>query len=110
MKENKIIHREQMREILLSSGIVWESLNDDMHWKIGDINFFPTTEKWNVLKKDIYSKGVMDLIDYIKSECQPKDIGLIPKLSVDQIFDIAKKVKPSNLYKICEEIHKEIYK
>lgn len=57
--------------------------------------------------------GIFKLIEFLgtlkksKSEAEKSGINYI---SVAKIFDIAKRVNPPNLYNVCEEIHKAIYK
>lgn len=105
MNEFKQQMREVCRKAFQAKGIEWESLNQDLHWKIGPVNFYPTTGKWRDESTDEVGEGYKDLIKYLK----PKPVG-VKQLSPEQMFEIAKKVKPMNLNAVCEALHKAIYK
>lgn len=101
--------KEQMKEVckkaLEAKGIEWKSFNNDLHWKIGSVNFYPTTGKWRDESTEETGEGYKDLIKYLK----PKPLS-VKALTPEQMFDIAKKVKPMNLNAVCEALHKAIYK
>jgi len=102
-KEQK---REEARQALTTKGIEFKSLNNDLHWVIGTINFYPTTGKWcDFENTSINGDGYKSLLRHLK----PK-LNAIKQLTVDQIFDIAKHSKDRSLMGICTAIHKEIYK
>ncbi len=106
MNKEKEYNIKRSREILTDHRIKWESFNNDYHWKIGKIDYFPSTLKW--ISGEDRGIGIEELLKYIQ------DIPRIEKnhicLSVEEIFNIAKKVKPLNLEKVCEAIHKAVYK
>lgn len=99
------IRKENAKE-LSRAGIKWESLNNDLHWKIGNIDFYPTTSVWNCNATEEGGCCVEDLIDYLKKIKQKSGIK---RLSTEQMFEIAKRVKPMNLNSVCVALHKEIY-
>lgn len=90
---------------LASNGIAWKSFNNNLHWKIGPVNFYPTTGKWRDESTDEVGDGYKELIKYLK----PKPM-YTKSLSPEQMFEIAKKVKPMNLMAVCTELHRQIYK
>lgn len=103
IKEQK---RNEARQALTEKGIEFRSLNNDLHWVVGTINFYPTTGKWfDFENTGINGDGYKSLLRHLKPS-----IGKIKKVSVEEMFEIAKKVKPMNLESICEAIHKEVYK
>lgn len=110
MNAQKENNRKEAREILKENKIIYESFNNDMHWKIGRIDFYPTTLRWIDNGTDIKGIGYNILIDYIKESRQINDNPILMQLSVEQMFDIAKKVKPTNLLMLCAALHKAIYK
>ncbi len=124
MTQDKENNRINARKILNAKGIKFDSFNNDLHWKIGTVNFYPTTLKWRdditvddcVNKKNIkhnYGTGLKELIEYLRQATvsQAVESGAEPliKLSVEQIFDIAKKSKDKSLMGICTSIHERIY-
>lgn len=113
MKPDKEQARQYAKDILDKNNICYVSLNNDLHWKIGDIDFYPTSGKWIHNKRgkgdDVFGHGILYLLDYTKQKCQPKDLGLIKKLSIEQLFNIASHSKDKSLMGICTSIHKEIY-
>lgn len=97
--------------------IPYTSLNNDMHWKVIDVDFWPTSLKWQDLKSDKKGVGVFECIEYLRTKYPmyvytPKGIfnlqGVHP-LTVDQMFDIACHSKEKSLIGICRTLHKEIY-
>lgn len=100
-KEQK---REEARKALTAKGIVFQSFNDDYHWKIGTVNFYPTTGLFRDEANDHQDSGYKALIKYLNPK--PKSVK---QLTVEQIFDIAKRSKDRSLEGICEAIHKGIY-
>lgn len=109
MKENKEKNRTWAKDVLKRNGITYQSFNNDLHWKIGDIDFYPTTQKWSDKKNGSYGIHVEDLIDYIKSQPKPLEVNGIRKISIEELFYIAKKVQPLNLYDVCQAIHEAVY-
>lgn len=89
--------------------ISFEKLNNGIHWKIGSINFYPTTHKWFDETTGDRGRGLKEVVDFLKKQSAEASVIDRRKLSVDDIFNIAKKVYPHNLYDICTAIHKEIY-
>lgn len=105
MNEFKQQMREVCRKAFQSKGIEFESFNQDLHWKIGSVNFYPTTGKWRDESTDQTGDGYKELIKYLK----PKPM-YTKSLTPEQMFEIAKRVKPMNLMAVCTELHKAIYK
>lgn len=110
MNLTKEHNRECARKILNSKGIKFESLNNDLHWKIGTMNFYPTTLRWNDNYRNINGFGLNEMLKEIKPIITESSVIYKRQLSVEKMFNIAKKVKPCNLEKVCESLHKEIYK
>lgn len=115
MKQKAEFNKGIALEALRVANIKYDSFNNDLHWKIGSIDFWPTSLKWNDNYKNTKGQGVFQLIEHLRMTYpshtyNPYNKNIFPKtLSPDQIFDIAKKVKPMNLNAVCEAIHKEIY-
>ena len=99
------------KESFKEAKIPYHSFNNDMHWKIMDIDYWPTTLKWQDLKENKKGIGNKECIDYIKNKYP---MLFIPKgvqpLTVDQLFNIASHSKEKSLIGICRALHKEIYK
>ena len=110
MNAEKIYNREESRKYLTNAGIVFESFNKDLHWKIGSIDFFPTTLKWIDNDNDIKGIGWHILVEHIKKKESVRNYEPSNELSVEQMFNIAKKVKPMNLETVCKKLHEAIYK
>lgn len=91
---------------LFKAGIKWESLNNDNHWRINEIDFWPTTDKWLCPLTGETEYGVENLINYIQAKTPKKGIR---RLSIGQMFTIAARVRPTNLLMVCGALHKEIY-
>ncbi len=104
MNEFKEQKRNEARNALKAKGIVFESFNQDLHWKIGCVNFYPTTGLWKDEETDVEGHGYKDLIKYLA----PKPFSG-KKISVEKMFEIARKSKDRSLEGILTEIHKEIY-
>lgn len=101
-------NKEQNIEIAINRfkelGIKYKSLNNGFHWKINAFNFFPSTHKWNHDFNKTFGEDIDSFIDKIKT------VKFINKeLSVEEMFEIARKVKPMNLESVCIALHKEIY-
>lgn len=103
MSDEKIQRIERARKSLTKAGVEWKEFNDSYHFKIGKLDFWPSTGKW--ISGNDEGRGLDELLRFLK----PRN-GKAKVLTVEQIFDIAKKVKPLNLHDVCEAIHKEIYK
>lgn len=97
--------RETARRALNDKGISFTSFNNDYHWKIGSVNFYPTTGKWRDESTEKIGDGYKDLIKYLKP--RPIDTKV---LTPQQMFDMAKKVRPMNLMDVCIKLHQVIYK
>ena len=118
MNEIKKQNRRIAKDELLKAGIKYQSLNNDLHWKVGSINFFPTTGRWTDEQKNESGQGLKSFIRYIKinygmiePESEWKKINSYPnQLTVEQLFQIAAHSKDKSLEGICKEIHKEVYK
>ncbi len=108
MNKNKEINEKQAFEEFKKAGFNWESFNNGMQWRISGIDFYPTTHKWFDQKNEFKGYGIESFIKYIKSRQHKKEKG-IKILSSDDLFEIAKRVKPQSLNSICDAIHKEIY-
>ncbi len=96
---------QEARRLLKSAGLTWKEFNKGFHFKVNEIDFWPSTTKWMCPATGEVAYGIKELIAYLK----PKKIN-IKKLSPEQMFEIAKKVKPMNLMDVMKELHKEIYK
>jgi hypothetical protein len=103
MNRNKEYNREEAKKLLTKAGLTWDSFNNDTHWKVNGVDLWPTTYKWLCPDTGAIVKGIESLIEYIK----PKKVTV---LTADQMFEIAKKVKPMSLMLVCEALHKAIYK
>lgn len=89
-------------------GMEFKRLNNDTHWKFGRFNFFPTTHKWTDDLTKEYGHGIDSALIQLRSN--PDRPKLARYKTVEELFDIARKVKPMNLEAVCIAIHKEIYK
>lgn len=90
---------------LKRAGICWDSYNNDTHWKFSSIDFWPTTEKWQCSETGKTGEGVESLLKHLRRS-RTKNVKT---LSTEQMFDIAKKVRPMNLHAVCAALRKEIY-
>ena len=113
MKPNKEHLRMVASQSLIKAGINWTEHNNGYHFKIGHINFYPTTGLWQSdnIGGD-KGKGIDSLIRLLK-KINPlvevkyqKDIN---QLSVQQIAKIFTKNQDKSLMEKCEILHKEIY-
>ena len=105
MNSNKMYNRQRARNVLTSKGITWHTFNNDTHWKIGTIDFWPTTNKWIDNKNGLLKEGLEELVNHIivPYKQEPK------QLSVQQIAKIFTKNQDKSLMEKCELLHKEIY-
>lgn len=103
MTEEKLQRIQSARRSLAKAKIQWSEFNSGYHFKIGKTDFWPSTGKW--IDGNDEGFGIETMLNHIR----PKKSGSAKVLTVDQIFDVVKRVYPTNLYKICEAIHKEIY-
>lgn len=111
MKKSKEHMKIVATQCLIKNGIRWKELNNGYHFKIGHINFYPTTGLWQSdnIGGD-KGRGIDSLIRLLKKNnpiIKYKDN--INQLSVEQLFQIASHSKLKSLMGICEAIHKEIY-
>ena len=104
------------KESFKEAKITYNSFNNDMHWKIMDIDYWPTTLKWQDLKENKKGIGNKECIDYIKNKYPMMFIdkgisqfGVSKRLSVQQIAKIFTKNQDKSLMEKCELLHKEIY-
>lgn len=102
IKQDRI---KKAAQILKSSGFTWKEFNNGYHWRINEVDFWPTKDKWLCPLTGEIVYGLRALIAYLK----PKQIKT-KQLSVEQMFEISKKVKPMNLMAVMQALHKEIYK
>lgn len=109
MNETKKQERRLAKAELNDRGIKYQSFNNDLHWKVGVVDFFPTTGRWSNNITDESGQGLRSFIRYITKEEKTKPLDL-NRLSIEQLFEIAKKSKDKSLEGICGAIHKEIYK
>lgn len=58
--------KEQAINNLAYEGIKYTEHNNGYHFRIGKIDFFPTTGKWLDIDNDIKGNSVSSLISYIK--------------------------------------------
>ena len=107
LKEHK---REVARNLLKKANINFISLNNDMHWKVGHINFYPTTELWQSdnIGGD-KGKGIDSLLRFLKHKVVVENHELQRRLSVQEIAKIYLNNKDKSLMEKCEILHKEIY-
>ena len=105
MNAFKAMNRIIARETLTGKNIKWKSFNNDFHWKIGTIDFFPTTWKWIDNKNGELKEGLEELVNHILVPYTPEP----KKLSVQQIAKIFLKNEGKSLMEKCELLHKEIY-
>jgi hypothetical protein len=115
MKPSKEHLKILASQSLIKAGINWTEYNNGLHYKIGNIDFYPTTGKWirnyKGTKDDIFGQGVETLIGMILSERKPYPNvkGSYP-LTVQQIAKIFLKNEGKSLMEKCEILHKEIYR
>ena len=111
MNAFKAINRIIARETLTGKNIKWKSFNNDFHWKIGTIDFWPTTLKWIDNKNGELKEGLPELVNHVIGEKKITDPSVIDKkkLSVQQIAKIFIKNEGKSLMEKCELLHKEIY-
>jgi hypothetical protein len=102
--------REKARKALNARNIEFESFNDDLHWKIGNIDFYPTSGYWDDRSNGQTGHGHESLIKYIKPKIMDGSVIKKSQLTIEQIFQIAIRSKDKSLTGICTEIHKAIYK
>ena len=113
MKPNKEHLKIAASQSLLRAGIRYEELNNGYHWKIGHINFYPTTGLWQSdnIGGD-KGRGIDSLIRLLKKINPPVEFKYqkdINQLSVQQIAKIFTKNQDKSLMEKCELLHKEIY-
>ena len=113
MKPKAENNRLMSENLLREANLTWESFNNNLHWKIGSVNFFPTTLKWRDEATEVSGEGVMKLIHYLR-EKNPlffaNNEGKLQKqLTVQQIAKIFTKNQDKSLMEKCEILHKEIY-
>jgi len=106
------------RQAFRDAKIPYTSLNNDMHWKVIDVDFWPTSLKWQDLKKDKKGQGVFECIEYLRTK-HPMYVHFpgenvitaikCNSLSVQQIAKIFTKNQDKSLMEKCEILHKEIY-
>ena len=94
--------KELIRESLKEAKIQWKELTE-YHWVIHGLNYWPTKDKWSTPSGEM-RLGLRNLIDYLSYKTDE-----IHKLSVEQMFNIAKKVSPMNLEAVCKDLHRNIY-
>lgn len=110
MKQSKVENKIEATKAFAHNNINYQSLNHDLQWKIGTINFFPTTHKWHDQKNGRTGNGLITAIKYIKgSEILENTKINKNHLSVEQLFHIASHSKDRSLEGICKALHKEIY-
>lgn len=112
MKPSKLQRLNDSVDALEFAGIEFKTYNNGVHFKIGSINFYPTTGKWFDEVTENKGVGIDNLIRLIsKSKKEIADASVIDKkaFTVEELFDIAKKSKVQSLHGICESIHKAIY-
>lgn len=55
--------REVCRKALQAKGIKFEVFNNDLHWKVGSVNFYPTSGKWRDESTDEIGEGYKSLLN-----------------------------------------------
>ncbi len=101
-------NRDNARQILKEKGIKFESLNNDFHWKIGTMDFYPTTLRWNDNFKNVNGIGLKEMIKELDYTMKFKPGQVIP-LTVQQMAKIFTKNQDKSLMEKLEMLHKEIY-
>lgn len=105
---------EKAREELHKAEIMWLEYNNGIHFKIGTVNFWPTTGKW--IDDGIEARGVKELIKYLNTRkapvAQASNGGAEPPIQKLTIANMVKiyQITNGSLYDKLESIHKEIYK
>lgn len=74
---------DQARKKLSKAGIEWQEFNNGIHFKIGNIDFWPTTGKW--IDGMDEGRGIQELIKRLK----PRSAGVSKTMTAEQIFQIA---------------------
>ncbi len=108
MKPQKKENLDESLRVFKAEGLTYESFNNGVHWRVAGIDYYPTTQRWNDPKNDFTNMGVESLIRYIRTR-EHKKTSSIRVLTSEQIFEVARKCKKTNLAEICDAIHKEIY-
>lgn len=107
MNQNKINNRIESKKAFDHNNIKYVSLNDDFQWKVGTINFFPTTFKWHDQKNGRTGHGLISGIKYIKGS------GILGNLkeefTVQDFYKIALKSEDKTMAGTCEAIHRAVY-
>lgn len=112
MKPSKEKKLNEAVDALEAAGIDFRTFNNGVHFKIGSINFYPTTGKWFDEVTEDKGVGIDDLISLLsKAKKEIAEASVIDKktLTVEELFEIAKESKVQSLHGICESIHKAIY-
>lgn len=109
-EHNKIVNTQS----LIKAGIKWVEYNNGLQYKIGNIDFYPTTGKWiqnfKGVKDDIFGQGIDTLIPHIISQSEPfQNVKGYYPLTVQQMSKIFIKNEDKSLMEKCEILHKEIY-
>lgn len=53
--------------------IEYQEFNDGFHWKVGDLDFWPSTHKWQDHKNNIYKmEGLEEFIKYYEAHKSTK--------------------------------------
>lgn len=105
MNKNKDENLQKSTAAFTKANLQFTSFNEGMHWKIGPVNYYPTTMKWFDEELDEHGFGVAECIKHIKAKVKTVQI-----VTVDQMFEIAKHSKDKSLIGICRSIHTEVYK
>ena len=70
MKKSKDELKLWSTHLLKVAKIEWTEFNNGYHFKIGKIDFWPTTQKWIDTNYGIKGTGVEELISYIQTTKQ----------------------------------------
>lgn len=108
MKTEKEEKRAEAERLFKAAEFKWESFNDNLHWRVEGIEFYPTTWKWFDQKNEFKDHGIENLIRYIQTRPNKKHDS-VKILTVEQVFEVAKRSPDKSLFGICTSIHKSIY-
>lgn len=92
------------RILLNEAGLEWQEFSN-YHWRVNEIDVWPSTQKWLCPGTGEIQYGIKSLITYLR----PKNTN-IKYFTVEEMFTIARKVTPMNLEAICKKLHESIYK
>lgn len=119
MNETKQNNITESRKILQDKKIKFQEFNNGLHWRItlsqfnhpGHCDFWPSSGKF--IHGDHQDQGINNLIGYLQGI---KDQTGLPQAkdavyyTIEELFEIAKRVRPQSLHNLVSSIHGAIYK